>query len=227
VKLGDYPVTAGAKADGYATAGTKADCSAEATATFNPPEIVGEVGGRAFAGARAGTHAKVGVGPFALDVGIDARAGAGIEGGGAFSFKDGKFEFHGFAGVAAAVGLGTTINFSIDFNQIGQMVAGIFGGVAASSPPGSPGQAAAAGISDFVKAATPFAAKALDQYATTDLLHGDGKYKEDATATTKRDDASMAGLSSAERDAVREQDMRRMSKHLSSDLDSLGQNRRA
>lgn len=224
VKFGGYDLRAGANASGYATSGTGASCSAEATATFNPPEIVGQVGARAFAGARAGAHASLGTGPFKLDVGIDARAGAGVEYGLDFSFKDGKLSMKGFAGIAAAVGLGTNFNLSIDFNELGSMVAGIFGQVAMDAPKGSPGQAAAAGIADFVKFATPFAAKAAEKYSNIDLLHGEGADQTDRSGTVKRDDPALAGLSQPERDAIQEADLKRGQQQLDRDLNQLGRN---
>ncbi len=227
VKLGDYECTAGASGSGYAVSGTGASCSAEATATFNPPEVVGQVGARAFAGARAGAHANVGVGPFSLDVGIDARAGAGVEYGLDFSLKDGKLNLKGFAGIAAAVGLGTNFNLSIDFNQIGAAIAGIFGQVAMDAPKGSPGQAAAAGVSDFVKLATPFLAKAGEKYAHHDLLNGTGKYQEEASATVKRDDPSLDSLSQSERDAIQEADMRSSRERLERDQAQFGRGSRS
>lgn len=222
VKLGGYNLTAGASGNGYAVSGAGASCTAEATATFNPPEVVGQIGGRAFAGARAGAHASIGTGPFKLDVGIDARAGAGIEYGGSFSFKDGKLELKGFAGIAAAVGLGTNFNLSIDFNELGAMVAGIFTQVAMDAPPGSPGQAAAAGIADFVKLATPFVAKAAEQYANHDLLNGQGAFKEEVTGQTKRDDPSLESLPQKERDAIQERDLARQRDQLAADQKRFG-----
>lgn len=222
VKLGDYPVQARAMANGYAVGGTGASCQATAVATYNPPDVVAEVGGRAFAGARAGTSASVGVGPFKLEVGIDARAGAGVEAGGKLKFKDGKLEFQGFAGLAAAVGLGTNLKLSIDFNNLGSLVAGIFGAVATSSPPGSPGQAAAQGVSDFVKLATPFAAQAAQQYASHDLLKGKGKYQEESSGTVKRDEGALEGLSQKERDAVTERDLKQQRARLDEDQRRLG-----
>lgn len=221
LSFGGYDLKAGAKADGYATSGAGASCNAEATATFNPPEVVGQFGGRAFAGARAGAHASIGTGPFKLDVGIDARAGAGVEYGGTFSFKDGKLEVKGFAGIAAAVGLGTNFNLSIDFNQLGAMVAGIFGQVAMDAPKGSPGQAVAAGISDFVKMATPFVAQAAAEHSNIDLLKGQGGYKEDVTAQTKRDEPS-SDLSQKELDARTERDLKRQKDALDRDLNQMG-----
>lgn len=222
VKLGDYNLKAGANAAGYATSGTGASCSAEATATFNPPEIVGQVGARAFAGARAGAQASLGTGPFKLDVGIDARAGAGVEYGLDFSFKDGKLSMKGFAGIAAAVGLGTNFNLSIDFNELGSMVAGIFGQVAMDAPKGSPGQAAAAGIADFVKFATPFAAKAAEKYSNVDLLNGEGADKTERSGTVKRDDPALGDLSQKERDAIQEADLDREQRQLDTNLKNLG-----
>lgn len=227
VQLGDYPVTANATANGFAVSGTGATCQATATATYNPPEIVAEAGGRAFAGARAGTSATIGAGPFKLDVGIDARAGAGIEAGGFLKFKDGKLEFKGFGGIAAAVGLGMNINLSIDFNDLGALVAGIFGAVATSSPPGSPGQVASQGISDFVKLATPFAAQAAEKYSKHDLLKGQGGFKEEVSGQTRRDDPALESMSQKERDAITEADLKRQQAKLDEDLRSLGSGARS
>lgn len=227
VTLGDYECTAGASGEGYAVSGTGASCSAEATATLNPAEIVGQVGARAFAGARAGAHANVGVGPFSLDVGIDARAGAGVEYGLDFSFKDGKLSMKGFAGIAAAVGLGTNFSLSIDFNQIGAAIAGIFGQVAMDAPKGSPGQAAAAGIADFVNMATPFLAKAADKYSRYDLLDGKGKYAEESSSTVTRDDPALSSLSDSERNALTESDMRREKEKLDQDMNRFGSGSRS
>ncbi|MBE2250360.1 MAG: hypothetical protein IAE78_12520 [Myxococcus sp.] len=222
--LGGYDLKAGANASGYAVSGTGASCSAEATATFNPPEVVGQVGARAFAGARAGAHASIGTGPFKLDVGIDARAGAGAEYGLDFSFKDGKLSMKGFAGVAAAVGLGTNFNLAIDFNDLGALVAGIFGQVAMDAPKGSPGQAVASGISDFVKLATPFVARAADKYSNFDLLNGTGGATEERTGSVRRDDPDSAQLSQRDRDARQEADLKRGQQRLQSDLNNLGAN---
>jgi hypothetical protein len=222
VKLGGYECTAGAIAEGYAVSGAGASCSAEATASFNPPEVVGQVGARAFAGARAGTSASVGIGPFNVDVGIDARAGAGVEYGLDFGLKDGKLNIKGFAGIAAAIGLGTNFNLSIDFNQIGAAVAGIFGQVAMDAPKGSLGQTAAAGISEFVKFATPFAAQAAQKYAHRDLLDGKGTYQEEASATVKRTDPQLEKLDSSERDALQEADMRQQREKLERDTKRFG-----
>ncbi|MDP3503708.1 MAG: hypothetical protein Q8S33_25455 [Myxococcales bacterium] len=227
VKFGGYDLKAGANASGYAVSGTGASCSAEATATFNPPEIVGQVGARAFAGARAGAQARLGTGPFKLDVGIDARAGAGVEYGLDFSFKDGKLSMKGFAGIAAAVGLGTNFNLSIDFNELGSMVAGIFGQVAMDAPKGSPGQAAAAGIADFVKFATPFVAKAAEKYSSVDLLNGEGTDKTERSGTVKRDDPALSDLSQKERDAIQEADLARGQQRLDQDLKNLGNGSRS
>ncbi|MCU0697621.1 MAG: hypothetical protein MUC96_13930 [Myxococcaceae bacterium] len=222
VKLGDYEWTAGANAGAYAVAGTGASADIEATATFAPPEIVGKAGARAFAGARAGASATIGTGPFKLDVGIDARAGAGVEYGWDFSFKDGKLNVKGFAGIAAAVGLGANFNLSIDFNALGGLVAGIFQQVAMDAPPGSAGQAAAAGVASFVKAATPFVAKKLEKYASHDFLGGNGKDVEETTSRTKRDDPALEGKDQRERDAIQEADSRRMEKNIKNDISKLG-----
>jgi hypothetical protein len=227
VKLGGYDLKAGADASGYAISGTGASCGAEATATFNPPEVVGQVGARAFAGARAGAQASLGTGPFKLDVGIDARAGAGVEYGLDFSFKDGKFNMKGFAGIAAAVGLGTNFNLSIDFNDLGAMVAGIFGQVAMDAPKGSPGQAAAAGIADFVKFATPFAAKAAEKSSNIDLLNGEGAPKTERSGSVKRDDPDLERLSQKERDAIQEADLKRGQQNLERDLKQFGSGSRS
>lgn len=222
VKLGDAAVTAGAKAAGYAKSGTGASCDAEATATFNPPEVVGKVGARAFAGARAGAKATLGAGPFKLEVGIDGRAGAGVEYGVNFGFMDGKLSFSGFAGIAAAIGLGTQFNLTIDFNQIGAMIAGIFGKVASEAPPGSPGQAVASGLSDFVKMATPFAAKALDKYSSFDLTDGQGGAKEESSATVRRFSSEEDTRAQSQRDADTERAMREQRSRLDRDLESIG-----
>ncbi|MBL8922206.1 MAG: hypothetical protein JNJ54_25375 [Myxococcaceae bacterium] len=227
VQLGDYPVTANASANGYAVSGTGATCQATATATYNPAEVVAEAGARAFAGARAGTSATIGAGPFKLDVGIDARAGAGAEVGGFLKFKDGKLECQGFGGIAAAVGLGMNFNLTIDFNDLGALVAGIFGAVATSSPPGSPGQTAAQGISDFVKLATPFAAKAAEKYSKHDLLNGQGGFKEEVSGQTRRDDPALESRSQQERDAVTEADLKRQRAKLDEDQQRLGSGARS
>lgn len=149
------------------------------------------------------------------------RAGVGIETGLDFSFKDGKLNVKGFAGFAAAVGLGANFNLSIDFNELGAMVAGIFGQVAMDAPKGSPGQAVAAGISDFVKMATPFVAQAAAEHSNVDLLKGQGAYKEDVTAQTKRDEPA-SDLSQKELDARTERDLKRQKDALDRDLNQLG-----
>jgi hypothetical protein len=222
VKLGGYDVKAGASASGYATSGTGASCSAEATATFNPAEIVGQIGARAFAGARAGAQASLGTGPFKLNVGIDARAGAGVEYGLDFSLTNGKLNLKGFAGIAAAVGLGVKFNVSIDFNELGAMIAGIFTQVATDAPRGSPGQAAAAGIADFVKLATPFAAKAAEKFSTFDLLQNNSAATEERSGAVKRDDPEVKAPSRNEHHETDEADLRGQQKQLERDLKSLG-----
>jgi hypothetical protein len=194
VKVGDYEWKAGASAQGKAVAGAGANADAEVTATYAPPELVGKVGARAFAGARAAAQAQIGTGPFRVEVGVEGRAGAGVEANFTFSLKDGRLEFGGMGALAAALGLGVNFKLSIDFQGLTNLVAGIFQQVATDAPDGHPGQTAASTISQFVQAAGPYAQKAFAPYSEFDFAENEKKKatESEVVPDRRRSDAEEA-----------------------------------
>ena len=101
--------------DAYVEAAARAEGKITVAATLNPPRIDAEVGGKAFAGVKAGVEGHVGIGSFlTLEGHADAWAGAGAEAKGIIGYKDGHLRLS--FGAGAAVGVGAGVGGSIDLN---------------------------------------------------------------------------------------------------------------
>jgi hypothetical protein len=102
---------------GTADVEASADASADVnlTATIKPPRVEADVGGKAFAGVKAGVEGKIGVGNFITVQGqADAWAGAGAEAQGSIGYSDGKLHFSLDVGAALGAGAGASGDVTID-----------------------------------------------------------------------------------------------------------------
>ncbi|MGC4122042.1 MAG: hypothetical protein QM765_47170 [Myxococcales bacterium] len=101
--------------DAYVEAAARAEGKVTVAATLNPPRIDAEVGGKAFAGVKAGVEGHIGIGSFVtLEGHADAWAGAGAEAKGVIGYKDGHLRLSFGAGAAGGVGAG--VGGSVDIN---------------------------------------------------------------------------------------------------------------
>ncbi len=116
VAIGDHTVDVNGHVQGEAFIGAKAEGEANVDLTLNPPAAAAEIGGSAFAGARAGIEGTVGIGDFASITGkAEAWAGAGAEGLINIGFKDGELQFSIGGGAAVKAGMGFSVAGSINF----------------------------------------------------------------------------------------------------------------
>ncbi len=109
-----------ASASGYAEAGAFATASGSVVVEYNPPSTVlsGKVG--AFAGAKAGVQAEFGVPGAKGKVGVEVRAGVGLElQVNKAGFSEGKLQLDVDLGVALGVGVGLKLDLEVDFNSPG------------------------------------------------------------------------------------------------------------
>ncbi|HEY3452863.1 MAG TPA: hypothetical protein VGK67_41355 [Myxococcales bacterium] len=101
--------------DAYVEAAARAEGKVTVAATLKPPRIDAEVGGKAFAGVKAGVEGHLGIGSFVtLEGHADAWAGAGAEAKGLVGYKDGHLRLS--FGAGAAVGVGVGVGGSVDID---------------------------------------------------------------------------------------------------------------
>lgn len=108
--------------NGHGTASVEAGAFAEGEANVDIglDGIEGELGGTAFAGARAEARGEVGIGEFVKVSGeAGAWAGIGAEGKAIFAFKDGKLAIGLGGGIAKGVGAGAEGQVEVDVKKIG------------------------------------------------------------------------------------------------------------
>jgi hypothetical protein len=103
----------------------RAEVNADVAATIRPPRALVEIGGEAFAGARAGVEGEVGIGDFmTLSGHAEAWAGAGAEFGVVAGYDDGKLRFGFNMGAALEVGAGAGFGIEIDVMAIANAATG-------------------------------------------------------------------------------------------------------
>lgn len=125
VKLGGERLDVNGHAKGYVKAGATAQARVKADATLKPPRAGAEIGGKAFAGAKAGVQGKVGLGDLVSVKGHAAAwAGAGAEGIAKLGFDDGKLRIAFGAGTALGYGAGAGGSVEIDVKKIGKLAIG-------------------------------------------------------------------------------------------------------
>lgn len=115
IDLGGERLDLNGQVDAYAEAAARAEGKITVAATLHPPRVDAEVGGKAFAGVKAGVEGRIGIGSFlTLEGHADAWAGAGAEAKGVIGYKDGHLRLSFGAGVAVGVGAG--VGGSVDIN---------------------------------------------------------------------------------------------------------------
>ncbi len=106
-------------------AGAKAEANLEVNATISPPRANVDIGGRAFAGAKAEARGQIGIGGFATLKGqAGVWAGAGAEAGVKLGYKDGKISFGFNAGAAAGYGFGAGWGVEVDVKKLANAAVG-------------------------------------------------------------------------------------------------------
>jgi hypothetical protein len=104
----------------------RAGVDADIAATIRPPRMLCEAKAEAFAGAKAGVDASIGLGDFITVTGTaEAWAGVGAEAGIICGYDDGKLRLGFSAGAAAELGAGAGLAVEIDIGALaGALVAG-------------------------------------------------------------------------------------------------------
>jgi hypothetical protein len=126
VTLGGERVDINGRAKGYVTAGATAEGRIKADATISPPRLNADVGGKAFAGVKAGVRGEIGVGGFIKAKGhAEAWAGAGAEGGLKLGYDDGKLRIGLGGGAAAGYGVGVGGSVEIDVKKMANIAASV------------------------------------------------------------------------------------------------------